>query len=571
MGQRILALWFPHLPTDRILRRRHGRSWRSRMAARPGSQPAGMKRTPLIVSRHENNTRRIAALDEQAEALGLKRGTGIADACAMHPGIEIVETDPAADRRLIESLADWCDRYTPLVALDGEDGLFLDITGCAHLFGGEKAMLDDVLARFFHQGFDLRAGIASTVGAAWAAARFSLFTVEEGGEAEALAPLPLPALRLDAAVRGGLESVGLRTVGAVMQTPRAPLARRFGKLLFLRIDQALGRLEEPISPRLPAPPLAVERRLAEPIVTVEAIERLTGLLAATLRSDLERRGEGARTLQLTLFRVDGAVSRIAVGTARPLRDPDRITLLFHEKLAALEDRIDAGFGFDLIRLSALSLARFEAWQADFSGEDALEEEKLILFADRIRARLGDHAVLKAVPVESHIPERAVAAVPFGCRAAGYEYTPTPSPSPQGGGGFCSSAARRQNSTGLAGKVATASPFPLWGGDRGGDTAPRLPERPIRLFSSPEPIEAVAAEVPEGAPASFHWRRVFHRVAASEGPERIAPEWWSGDGSEETRDYFRVEDEEGRRYWLYRQGLYGEGPQIPRWFMHGIFA
>jgi protein ImuB len=181
-----------------------------------------VRRTPLIVSRHENNTRRIAALDEEAEALGLKRGTGIADACAMHPGIEIVEADPAADRRLIEGLADWCDRYTPLVALDGEDGLFLDITGCVHLFGGEKAMLDDILARFFHQGFDLCAGIASTPGAAWAAARFSLPAIEEGDEAEALAPLPLPALRLDAAARGGLESVGLRTVGAVMQTPRAP-------------------------------------------------------------------------------------------------------------------------------------------------------------------------------------------------------------------------------------------------------------------------------------------------------------------------------------------------------------
>jgi protein ImuB len=563
-----------------------------------------MKRTPLIVSRHENNTRRIAALDEQAEALGLKRGVGIADACAMHPGIEIAETDPVADRRLLESLADWCDRYTPLVALEGEDGLFLDITGCAHLFGGEKAMLDDILARFFHQGFDLRASIASTPGAAWAAARFSLSAIEEGDEAEALAPLPLPALRLDAAVRGGLESVGLRTVGAVMQTPRAPLARRFGKLLFLRIDQALGQVEEPISPRLPAPPLAVERRLVEPIVTMEAIERLVGLLAATLKADLERRGEGARSLQLALFRVDGAVSRIAVGTARPLRDPDRIGLLFHEKLAALADRIDAGFGFDLVRLSALSLARFEAWQADFSGEDASEEERLVLFADRIRARLGDHAVLKAIPVESHLPERAAAAVPFAGRTAAYEITSSPqgaelshmtkypplrrasratSPplswgrgkepslaagtsSPPSSGGEVVSEADRSG-----GRTSYAIASPLCGGNRGEGTAPHLPERPIRLFSSPEPIEAIAAEVPEGAPASFRWRRVFHRVAASEGPERIAPEWWRGDGSEETRDYFRVEDEEGRRFWLYRQGLYGEAPQGPRWFMHGIFA
>jgi protein ImuB len=566
MAQRILALWFPHLPTDRILRRRLGQSWRSRMANRS----APVRRTPLVVSRREVNARLIAALDEQAEALGLKRGIGIADACAMHPGIEIVEADPAADRHLLESLADRCDRYTPLVALDGEDGLFLDITGCAHLFGGEKPMLDELLVRFFHQGFDLRAGLASTAGTAWAAARFFTSRIVETGEEEALlAPLPLAALRIDASVRAGLESVGLRTAGAVMDAPRAPLARRFGKRLMLRLDQALGRVEEPISPRLSAPPLAVERRLAEPVVTMEAIERLAGLLAATLRSDLERRGEGARALQLALFRVDGAVSRVVVGTARPLRDPDRIGLLLHEKLAALGERIDAGFGFDLIRLSALSLARFEAWQADLSGEDASEEERLVLFADRIRARLGDRAVLKAVPVESHLPERAVAAVPFVGKAATCEYTPTPNLSPQGGRRFH----HRFRQTGRIDASGNATGFPSSsrGGVGGGGAEPHVPERPIRLFPSPEPIEAVAAEVPEGAPASFRWRRVFHRIAASEGPERIAPEWWHGDGSEGTRDYFRVEDEEGRRFWLYRQGFYGEAPRAPRWFMHGIFA
>ncbi|MBN9076297.1 MAG: DNA polymerase Y family protein [Rhizobiales bacterium] len=565
MGQRILALWFPHLATDRILRRRLGQSWRSPQGrVRPGG-------TPLLVSRREVNARRIAALDERAEALGLKRGMGIADACAMHPGIEIVEADPTAERRLLESLADWCDRYTPLVALDGEDGLFLDTTGCAHLFGGERSMLDELLACFLRLGFDARAGLASTVGAAWAAARFFASRIVEAGEEEAfLTPLPLAALRIDASVRAGLEGVGLRTAGAVMSTPRAPLARRFGRELLLRMDQALGRLEETISPRRPAPPLAVERRLAEPIVAMEAVEHLVGQLAVTLRSDLERRGEGARALELALFRVDGAVSRVGVGAARPLREPDRIGLLFHERLAVLEDRIDAGFGFDLVRLSAFSLAPFEARQADLSGEDASGEERLALFADRIRARLGDHAVLKAVSVESHLPERAVAAVPFAGKIAMHEITPCPVPSPQGGRGFCSGI-RRRTSTALARETAAASPSSLWGADRDGGKKSYLPDRPIRLFSSPEPIEAIAAEVPEGAPASFRWRRVFHRVAASEGPERIAPEWWRADGSEGTRDYFRVEDEEGRRFWLYRQGLYGELPQGPRWFMHGIFA
>jgi protein ImuB len=213
-------------------------------------------------------------LDEQAEALRLKRGMGIADARAMYPSIEIIEAEPAADLRLLESLADWCDRYTPLVALDGVDGLFLDITGCAHLFGGEKALLDDLLARLFQQGFDARAGLASTAGAAWAAARFSLGNgiLPEEQEKHFMEPLPLAALRLDPGVRAGLESVGLRTVGSVMTASRAPLVRRFGAALLVRLDQALGRIEEAISPRLPVASLSVERHFAEPIVLIEDIE-----------------------------------------------------------------------------------------------------------------------------------------------------------------------------------------------------------------------------------------------------------------------------------------------------------
>jgi protein ImuB len=453
----------------------------------------------------------------------------------MHPGIEIVEADPAADRRLLEGLADWCDRYTPLVALDGEDGLFLDITGCAHLFGGERAMLDDVLARSFRQGFDVRAGLASTPGAAWAAARFLASRIMEQGEEEAmLAPLPLAALRIDASLRAGLEGVGLRTAGAIMGTPRAPLTRRFGGMPLLRLDQALGRIEETISPRLPVPPLSVERRLAEPILLVEHVESLTETLAAALGRDMERRGEGARAVRLTLFRVDGAVRRVEVGTSRPVRDPARIARLFHEKLAAMENSLDAGYGFELIRLSALAVAAFPPEQASLAAnrEDAGDDD-LALFVDRVRARIGEGAVLRPLPVESHLPERAVAMVPF-------------------------------------------ADVPPQGKERAGPaTDPAGPavclERPIRLFSHPEPVEVIATEVPEGPPLNFRWRRALYRVARAEGPERIAPEWWRGAEDAQTRDYFRVEDASGRRYWLYRQGLYGVSEVAPRWFMHGIFA
>jgi protein ImuB len=449
----------------------------------------------------------------------------------MHPAIGIVEADPQADQRLLEGLADWCDRYTPLVVLDGADGLFLDITGCTHLFGGEKAMLDAMVARFLQQGFAARAGIASTVGAAWAAARFSgRRIVAAGEEEELLAPLPLSALRVERGVCESLKSVGLRTAGAVMATPRAPLVRRFGALLLVRLDQALGRLDEAVSPRLPAAPLSVERHLAEPVTQVEDIEHLAKSLSQALKPDLERRGEGARSLALMLFRVDGAVSRIAVGASRPLRDPALIQQLFHEKLAVVGRDLDTGYGFDLVRLSALSIAPFVVRQADLTGDTSEEGVGLELFVDRVRARLGESAVLEPVPVESHLPERAVALMPFAQVPA------------------------RQRKDG----VPPAARF----------------ERPIRLFSSPEPVEVPVTEMPEGPPLRFRWRRAVYRVTRAEGPERIAPEWWRlepGQAQAPTRDYFRVEDAEGRRYWLYRQGLYDTAKASPRWFMHGIFA
>ncbi|RVD56672.1 DNA polymerase Y family protein [Mesorhizobium sp. M2D.F.Ca.ET.185.01.1.1] len=496
-----------------------------------------------MISHRDNNTQRIAALDERAEALKLKRGMGIADARAMHPSIDVVEADAEADRRLLEGLADWCDRYTPLVAIDAEDVLFLDVTGCTHLFGGERAMQDEILTRFFQQGFDVRAGLASTPGAAWAAARFHGNRIIASGEEEALlAPLPLSALRIAPETRALLESVGLRTAGAVMAAPRAPLARRFGATLLLRLDQALGRLDEAVSPRLPVAPLSVERHLAEPVMLTDDIERLISRLAVALKTDLERRGEGARTLALLLFRVDGAVSRIAVGTSRPMREPRLIQKLFHERLTALEQNIDAGFGFDLVRLSVLSVAAFDLTQGDLTGEADDDDADIALFADRVRARLGEAAVLKPVVVESHLPERAVAIVPFA-------------EAPQ----------RRAPAAGRTTPPRTAPPMTIY-----------PPERPVRMFRSPEPIEVPATEIPEGPPMNFRWRRALYRVARAEGPERIAAEWWRqlpGEEEAPTRDYYRIEDSEGRRYWLYRQGLYGSAAQAapPRWYMHGVFA
>lgn len=510
------------------MRRRWGRSWRT---ATPGEAPPEQaRRPPLVVSHRDGNAQRILALDASAETLGLKPGIGIADARAMHPSIEIVEAEPARDMSCLESLADWCDRYTPLVALDGEDGLFLDISGCAHLFGGEKAMLRDLLTRLHAQGFDARGAVATTVGAAWAAARFfRAKVVEPDCEADLMTPLPLAALRIEPAVRCGLEGVGLRMVGDVMKVPRAPLARRFGRSLLLRLDQALGMVEETVSPRLPVAKFSVERSLAEPVSLIADIERLVRMMATTLTRDLEKRGQGALRLQLSLFRLDGDVRRLAVGASRPLRDPDFIERLFRERLAAVGEAVDPGCGFELVRLAALGTGLLDFEQPDLAGGAGTDEVGIGRFADRVRARLGDGALETPVPVASHLPERAQRLEAFR------------------------GAARRG--------AHAAEPV---------GSADGTAERPIRLLARPEPLDVVAAEVPEGAPANFRWRRSLHRVMRAEGPERIAPEWWREPADAKTRDYFRVEDQEGRRYWLYREGFYG-ADAAPRWYMHGLGA
>lgn len=523
-----------------------------------------------MVSYRDGNAQKIYALDEQAAALGLRTGLGIADARAMFPATDVVEQDIEADRRLLEALADWCDRYTPLVSIEGSEGLFLDITGCAHLFGGERAMRDQVLSSFYHQGFSVFSGMASTPGMAWALARDTAGTgvAEPGEEERLLGPMPLAALRIEPVTRASLESVGLRTVASVLAAPRAPLARRFGQQLLLRIDQALGQVDEAISPRQPVPPLSVERAFPDPIIQMEDIEALVPVLGAALRRDLERAGEGARRLDLLLFRVDGHVHRISIGASRPIRDPRLMQRLFRERLAAVGQNLDAGFGFDLIRLAASMVARFENTQADLSDGPAGKSGDISLLADRTTARLGRNVLCVSAPYASHLPERAVVIRPLTD-----QLTPP--------------------------FDRSSSPELSKAPDRSKD---RKIERPIRLFDPPEAIDVMAAQVPEGPPSRFRWRRIAYTVTHAEGPERISPEWWQErwippepdkkdapakqkKAKEEqpsqtafmhlqtlsrTRDYFRIEDAAGRRYWLYREGLYG-GAVPPRWYMHGLFA
>ncbi|WP_341850280.1 DNA polymerase Y family protein [Neorhizobium sp. CSC1952] len=482
----------------------------------------------MLCAGRRDNAMRLTALDEVSERLGLKRGQGLAEARAMYPKIDVTDEDEAADRVLLEAVADWCDRYTPLVALDGREGLFLDITGCAHLFGGEEALLKDVLGRLFHMGFDAKGAISSSSGLSWAACRFGRGGVIADDDMEdVLAPLPVNALRIEEGTVKALYKLGLKRVGDLMPMPRAPLARRFGTHLLLRLDQALGADEEAISPRRPVAALSAERQLAEPIQAEEHILQLTGQIAVSLKSGLESRGVGGRLFELVLFRVDGRVFRITAGASQPLRDPKRISSLFSERLTAVHDDLDAGFGFELLRLNVLQHDTFKTIQDDFTG-DGQDGISLVDFIDRVSARLGAECLQVAELRQSHLPERARIFVP---------------------------AMTARN---MRAEVEKVFAF-----------APRT-DRPLRLFRHPEPIDAFAAAVPDGPPERFRWRHIVHQVIRAEGPERISPEWWVDPEDAPERDYFRLESEIGRRFWVFREGHY-DGKTPPNWHIHGIFA
>ena len=493
-----------------------------RLARRQAPDPR-----PRIVTGRRGNAEEVVAVDAAAARLGLHRGITLAEARAMHPGVVVAAEDTAADARLLAEIADWCQRYTPLVALDPPDGLLLDIAGCAHLFGGEAALVGDLIARVTRFGFAVRAGVAGTIGAAWAAARFAdAGVVPPGGEGECLAPLPLKALRIGADTAASLRRVGFNCIDDIVRIPRAPLAARFGGELLRQLDRALGREREPLTPLLPVAPYVAEQRFPEPIMREEDVLAVAERLARQLAAMLERRGEGMRRIELLLFRTDGKVCRLSAGTSRPLREASEVRALFVERMAALADPLDPGFGFDLARLNVVTAEPCLPRQAVL--DEAPEEADLDHLVDRLSARLGSRRVTRLVAEDSHIPELA----------------------------------------------ADTAPAQAQDGERGWEAfrrfraAVNLSPRPVRLLTTPEPIEAVAS-VPDGPPLRFRWRRALHEVAAAEGPERIEGAWWSENGGP-ARDYFRVEDKSGRRFWIFRAGLYRD-TAAPAWFLHGVFA
>jgi protein ImuB len=554
--RRFLSLWLPRLATDRA-RRLNGVD----------------KRAPLAAVAKVNNAERLVCVDAEAVRLGLTIGLSLADARARHPNLVAVESAPMEEARLLERLCDWCSRFTPLAALDCADGLMLDISGVAHLFGGEEALIEDCRDRLAAQGFTVAAGVGGNPLAAWALARFSRVKIapdplSDKAFAKLFHDLPLAALGLDDKTVADLARAGLRRIGDIALRPRAPIAARFGPMPIARLDALKGLERSSIAPRFRPPDFCAERRFASPVQTFQAIEATLCKLADDLVVLLERQAKGARRIELELYRVDGDVRRIRVGASRPLNEARAIVRLIAERLASRdEEPIDAGYGVDLMRLACLAAEPLAPSQAELErAHEAERARALAELLDRLSARLGARAVTRRELIEAHLPEQAEAAAPATLGQARL----------RGENRHCEERSdeaiqRNAEPTTVSG-LLRHSPSQTGVSRRPmarNDGLNSAPARPLRLFVRPEPIEALA-EVPDGPPLRFRWRRVLHDIAAIEGPERIAAPWWRRVGAP-TRDYFRAEDSEGRRFWLYREGLWGRETAQAKWFVHGVFG
>lgn len=494
-----------------------------------------MFRRPWVVAGKINNALQITAIDDVAAKIGLEAGLPLANARAICPELQVFDYDEAADAQALSHIADWCDRFTPLVALDAFDGLLLDISGCTHLFGGEANMLRAVSSSLRQQGFAVSAAIAGTPACARAMASITNNRiVPDGEEAEAVGPLPVSALGANESIVRGLRRAGLKTIGGVAARAPHEITARFGAAFTALLQEALGRCDAPISPRKPLPDFMTERRFAEPVTTQEVIAAALSDLAHTLVVAMERQGKGARLLEADFFRTDGAVRTIAVEAGQPVTRAHVVDRLFHERLDALADPLDPGFGFDLIRLSGRRVDIVVQAQRDFDTR-AQDNDDVAALIDRIAARIGSRRVVVHVPQDTHIPEKAMLAVPA------------------------------QHSFG----AASIAEWPL-------RVEKEPPLRPLRMFDPPEKVDVIAM-FPDGPPGQFTWRKAQHRIFHVEGPERIAMEWWIRPAdipqskNTRTRDYFRIEDQDGCRFWLYREGIYQREVITFRWFMQGIFA
>lgn len=464
------------------------------------------------------NALRLSAVDAGARDLGLVAGMTLADARARCPSLAVRPADPEADARELDRLVREMVRFTPTVSADRPDGIILDVTGCAHLLGGESELARQAVAA---AGYTAHHAFASNPSAAHALAR-------HGRSDEDVLPLPVAALELDENALAALRRAGLRTVGDLARRPMRTLAARFGEETVTRLRQILGEVPSPLAPHRDPPPIRMLARFAEPLIrTDDALEVIEDLLAQAAR-EMEARKLGGRRFAVTLHRSDNARRRLAVETGQPVRDPGVVMRLLRERIETLADPLDPGFGFDAIDLAVRRTEPLASRQMALESREEERTDGLFALIDRLSVRLGADSVRRLTPCDRHLPEKAQALEPA-----------------------------MQAKTGAWPAVTDGMP------------------RPLLLFDPPQPVEAIAG-VPDGPPQRFRWKGRLHDVRLAEGPERIGSEWWRrreghfpGKGGL-TRDYYRVEDVEGRRYWLFRHGLFDEKPD-PRWYLHGVFA
>ena len=500
MEKRFASVWFRYLTTDRHAIRK-----------------PGLRTVPFVLAAPVHGRMVITEANAVAEAQGVSRGMVVADAKAFLPVLEVADERPGLAARLLDVLGLWCIRYTPVVAVDPPDGLVLDISGCAHLWGGERRYLNTITSRLWSQGFSVRTAIAGTIGVAWAAARFGKGSsiVQSGEEAGMLKGLPPAALRLESEMTAKLHKLGLRTIGSFMHMPPVALRRRFGNVLPLRLRQALGQEEEFMTPLRPIPPYVERLPCLELIRTATGVEIAIQRLLTILCKRLADEGKGLRAASLLGYRIDGKVVQVGITTTRATANIPHLMKLFGQKVPQIEPAL----GIELFVLEASSVEDADPVQEALWGSTVgLEDTALSELIDRLKGRAGVRAVHRYLPDEHHWPERSF-------RVA--------------------SSITEQLSIG-------------WKSDS---------QRPTRLLPAPEPIE-VTAPVPDYPPMLFHYRGIVHPIRRADGPERIEREWWMDPG--EHRDYYCVEDDKGRRYWLFRAGHYGN--DSPRqWFLHGFFA
>ena len=513
MGRRFVSIWFRHLRTDWFTHR----------------QPQ-LRTRPFVLRTPSHGRMVITATNAVAESKGISCGMVLADARAVHPELEVLDDKPDLTDKLLRRLGEWCIRFTPIVAADPPDGLLMDASGCSHLWGGEEAYLSEIVKKLNTLGYDVRVAMADTIGVAWGVARFGKgsLLIKAGAHIEVLMNLPPEALRLEEETVERLHKLGLHQVRQFIGMPRPSLRRRFGRHFMVRLDMAVGQEMEALEPLQPVEPYQERLPCLEPIVTATGIEIALRQLLESLCLRLHQEQKGLRTAVFKCYRVDGKVEQIEIGTSRSSHSVSHLFKLFEIKLSTIEPAM----GIELFVLEAPKVEDHSPLQEKiWEGAGGLEDIRLSELLDRLATRLATRletkvsmqAISRYLPAEHYWPERS------------YKL-----------------AASLQEKPALSTGQASA-----WRPDK---------LRPLQLLRRPEPIE-VTAPIPDYPPMLFRHKGKIHQVVKADGPERIEQEWWLQQGQH--RDYYRVEDEEGHRYWLFRLGHYDD--KTYQWFLHGVFA